>query len=239
MVPNIFLLERAGGKPVATAFRTEGLSAADPFADGREIAWNEPGRIAAGRVAWSGMLDSAAFPHTETLVVHAGEVRLSNGATTLVLRPGQSAVITRGTAVQIAAEPGSRWAFCAATGETSAEPGLQELLADAPLTPSNPPAAAMLIGETPSCRSCNAYDDDAAGIRAGTWDSTPYRRIVRPQPVAELMHLLAGSVELADADGKVTRVETGDTVFVAQGAPSAWDSREHVAKFYLVQENGG
>ena len=78
-----------------------------------------------------------------------------------------------------------------------------------------------------------------ARFRAGIWDSTPYHRVSRPHRVNELMHILAGSVDLTGQDGTVTRVGQGDTVFVAHGAPCAWESRVHVAKFYVVQEVGG
>ena len=42
----------------------------------------------------------------------------------------------------------------------------------------------------------------------------------------------------ADADGRAVRLGAGETVFVAQGTPCAWDSDEHVAKVYVVQEVG-
>ncbi|MNW16348.1 hypothetical protein D3C71_2151730 [compost metagenome] len=53
------------------------------------------------------------------------------------------------------------------------------------------------------------------------------------------MHILEGAVDLTGADGKVVTVAKGDTVLVPQGAPCAWDSRVHVAKFYVVQEAAG
>ena len=53
------------------------------------------------------------------------------------------------------------------------------------------------------------------------------------------MHILAGSVDLTGQDGSVTRVGQGDTVVIVNGAPCAWESRVHVAKFYVVQEVGG
>lgn len=238
MVPTILVLERAGGEPVATTFRKAGLGVDDPFATGREIAWSGPDEIAAGRVAWSGTSESAAFPHTEMLVVHAGELRLSAGSQALALAAGQGVVIGRGTVLSATAAPGTRWAFCAVAAPASSQPGLCELAAAAPLSPSAAPAQELLVGEAPRCRSFNAYTEEASRFRAGIWDSTPYRRVLRPHPVNELMHLLEGSVDLAQPSGEVTRVRRGDSIFVAQGAPCGWDSREHVAKFYVVQQAG-
>lgn len=239
MQPTILVLERAGGEPVATPFRPAGLGADDPFAAGREIAWSGGSdAVAAGRVAWSGTLSGAALPHTEMLVVHAGELRLSAGSESLVLRPGEGVVVGRGTVLDAGATPGTRWAFCAVSGQAPAGPGLWTLSAAAPLSPSAAPAAELLIGPAPDCRSFNAYTEEATRFRAGTWDSTPYRRILRPHPVSELMHLLEGSVDLPGPDGEVTRVARGDSIFVAQGARCGWESREHVAKFYVVQQAG-
>ncbi len=215
------------------------LSDNDPFAAGRDTAWRGPADIATGSVAFSGSFDSAAFPHTEVIVVRSGRLDLTLAAGgKRTLQAGESIVIARGTAVRLEAAPGTSWVFCASTGKTSAAPGLTELLADAPLSPSSPPPANLLEGPVPQCRSFNAFTDEALRLRAGIWDSTPYRRILRPQPVNELMHILAGSVTLTGVDGRPIRLAAGESVFVAQGTPCAWDSDEHVAKVYVVQEVG-
>ena len=215
------------------------LSKGDPFGTSREIAWSGSQDLAVGLVAFSGILDSAAFPHTEVIVVRSGRLDLTvadSGRCTL--QAGESIVIARGTALRVEAAPGTSWVFCANTGAASAAPGVTELLADAPLSPSSPPPASLLEGPVPQCRSFNAFTDEAARLRAGIWDSTPYRRILRPQPVNELMHILAGSVTLTGTDGRPIRIAAGESVFVAQGTPCAWDSDEHVAKVYVVQEVG-
>ncbi|MCY1540486.1 hypothetical protein D9M68_761310 [compost metagenome] len=51
----------------------------------------------------------------------------------------------------------------------------------------------------------------------------------------ELMHLIEGSVTLQLADGVELKVNTGDTVFVAQGTPCAWESDVYVRKLYVVK----
>ncbi|KRE12692.1 hypothetical protein ASE66_19515 [Bosea sp. Root483D1] len=211
----------------------------DPFAAGREVIWSGAQNLAVGSVVFSDVLESAAFPYTEIVVVRAGRLELTvEGGSRRVIQAGQSIVIARGTAVRFDAAPGTWWAFCASTGTTSAAPGVTELPADAPLSPSSPPPANLLEGPVPQCRSFNAFTDEASRVRAGIWDSTPYRRILRPQPVNELMHILAGSVTLTGEDGRPVRVGTGETIFVPYGTLCAWDSDEHVAKIYVVQEVG-
>jgi uncharacterized cupin superfamily protein len=213
------------------------LSETDPFAAGREVVWSGARDLVVGSVAFSGVSDIAAFPHTEAVVVAAGRlVLVFGGGKRSEVQAGQSVVIARGTALSLEAAPGTRWVFCASGGVASAAPGVTELPANAPLSPSSPPPSNLLEGPVPQCRSFNAFTDEASRLRAGIWDSTPYRRVLRPQPVNELMHILVGSVTLAGEDGHPVQVRAGESVFVPYGTPCAWDSDEHVAKIYVVQE---
>lgn len=232
----IVMLHRASGETPSASWPKAGLGASDPFASGRELAWSIS-NAAAGRVDFAGVVDVEAFPHTETMIVLAGTLTLSvDGAEALTVSPGHGAVVARGTRLRIEAAPGTRWAYYAATAGAVAAPGVTSLRADAALSPSAPPPADALIGPAPQCRSFNAFTEEASKLRAGTWDSTAYARVSRPHKLSELMHILQGSVDLTGEDGTVFTVGEGDTVLVPQGAPCAWDSRVHVAKFYVVQE---
>lgn len=236
--PALVMLHRAASAPPANA-SGQGLGPADPFAVGREIAWRSEA-AAAGRGAFAGAVQIGAFPHTETLVVLAGALTLSvQGGPALTIGAQAAVAIGRGTKLRIEAAPGSFFAFYAQTTGTSAMPGATLITQDLPLSPSTPPAAEVLLGPAPQCRSHNVFTDEAVQLRAGLWDSTPYARISRPHRLAELMHILEGAVDLTMADGTVVTVAKGETVFVPQGAPCAWTSTVHVAKFYVVQENVG
>ena len=230
------LLHRADGAPLSTSFRRAAFGKDDPFARHREIAWEGPDSMSAGRVGFIGDLDVASFPHTETLVVVEGELTLTAaGAAPLVIGRGDGAVIACGTAVRIQAASRTLFVFCAAAAEGPTQPGITPLRADADFKPSTPPPAETLLGPTPQCRSDNVFTDEQAEYRAGTWDSTPYHRIVRPHRLNEFMYLLAGGVRFAGPDGSVLSAGAGDALFVAQGAPIGWESSERVAKFYVVQ----
>ncbi|MDR5671274.1 hypothetical protein KPA97_68760, partial [Burkholderia cenocepacia] len=110
----------------------QAFGANDPFASHREIAWEGPDAMAAGRIGFVGELDVSSFPHIETLVVVQGELTLeAAGAAPLVLGPGQGAVIGGGTALRIAAQSPVLLTFCAAACETPTKRGLFELRADA------------------------------------------------------------------------------------------------------------
>ena len=230
------MLHRADGAPISTAFRPAALSPDDPFAQEREIAWEGPNAMSAGRASFVGERDVASFPHTETLAVVEGEVTLTApGSIPHVIGPGAGAVIASGTAVRIEAATGVRFVFCAAVINTPTTPALIPLHADADFKPSGGPAPEVLIGPVPQCRSDNVFTDEPTQYRAGTWDSTPYHRIVRAHPVNEFMYVLDGGVQFAGPDGSVLSVSTGDAIFVPQGAAIGWLSTEHVAKFYVVQ----
>jgi uncharacterized cupin superfamily protein len=230
------VLHRADGAPVSTSFRAAPFGEHDPFARDREIAWEGPGAMAAGRASFVGELDVASFPHIETIVVVDGELTLTaHGAAPLVLRPNAGAVIGGGTALRIQAGSRARFVFCAAACDKPTNRGIAPLRADANFKPSATLPAEVLLGPAPQCRSDNVFTEDAANYLAGTWDSTPYHRIVRPHRLNEFMHLVAGSVRFAAPDGSVLSVGTGDALFVPQGAPIGWESSDRVAKFYVCQ----
>jgi len=231
------LLHRADGAlPPQTYFRQAGFGPADPFAREREIAWEGVGAMSAGRVCFVGEIEVTDYPHIETLVVVEGELSLTvPGAAPLLLACGEGAVIGRGTAVRVQAVARTRFVFCAAAA-AAGQRGITSLHADANFKPSNPPPAEALLGPTPQCRSENVFKDEPTHVLAGTWDSTPYHRVVRPHRLNEFMFLLAGGVRFASPDGSVLAAGAGDAVFVPQGAPIGWESSERVAKFYVVQE---
>lgn len=234
--PQILLLARADGSRVATSFTPGALSALDPFGDTRQLAWQGDDGVSAGLVSFSGEAVIDAFPHSETLVVHAGHVRLSSAEQTLDLSVGSSAVIGRGTRLRVQASAGSVWAFCAVDqADAPACPGLTMLDRHTLLNPSAAPEPQILIGPTPQCRALNLFDDAVTELRIGLWDSTPYARHGRPHKLHELMHLLEGRVTLQDNEGGEVTVNTGDTVFVAKGAPCAWTSTVYVRKVYAVK----
>lgn len=234
--PKTLLLARADGSRVATSFTNAALGPLDPFGDSRHLAWLGDDGVSAGVVRFNGMAVIEDFPHSETLVVHAGHVVLSSAEHSLELGVGASAVIGRGTRLTVQASTDSEWAFCALDLlGAPARPGLTFLDPYTLLNPSAAPEPAILIGPTPQCRALNLFDDPSTELRIGIWDSTPYARHGRAHKLHELMHLLEGSVTLQDDAGHAVTVNPGDSVFVAKGAPCAWTSTVYVRKVYAVK----
>ena len=56
------VLHRADGAPVSTSFRRAAFGKDDPFARHREIAWEGPDSMIAGRTSFIGESMSRAFP---------------------------------------------------------------------------------------------------------------------------------------------------------------------------------
>jgi uncharacterized cupin superfamily protein len=230
------MLHRANGAPVSTSFRRAAFGKDDPFARNREIAWEGPDAMAVGRTRFIGELDVASYPHIETIVVAEGELTLTAaGAAPLVLGPQAGAVIGCGTSLRIHAASRVQFSFCAAACDKPTNHNLVPLRADADFKPSATLPPEALLGPAPECRSDNVFTEESVEYRAGTWDSTPYHRIVRPHRQNEFMHLVAGSVRFAAPDGSVLSANTGDALFVPKGASVGWESSDRVAKFFVVQ----
>lgn len=234
---DLVILHRAGDAPSNTVFRPGGFGPDDPLAPYRERAGDELPAVAAGRVRFQGDLRVARFPHIETLVVVEGRLTVAAaGAEALVLGTGEGAVIGRGADVRIQADAPATFVFYASAGSESGPDGVAALRADANFKPSATTLPAeVLLGPAPDCRSDNVFTDEARGYQAGTWDSTPYHRIVRAHRVHEFMYIVDGEVRFEKPDGSSETVAAGDAVFVPQTAPIGWESRARVAKFYVVQ----
>jgi hypothetical protein len=61
------------------------------------------------------------------------------------------------------------------------------------------------------------------------WECTP-GRFNWYYPIDETLYLIAGSVSIRDAQGKVTRVGPGDSVFFPAGSWAEWTVHEQVRK---------
>ncbi|MBB6255134.1 cupin domain-containing protein [Nitrospirillum iridis] len=164
-----------------------------------------------------------------------GGLEIDSDGDRLSLRAGMSAVLPVGTSFTWRAAEGTLLVIASCP---AAQPGTAETPVTidqaAPLSPSNPPLAELLVGPTPSCRNHSDYWSASREFVCGTWDSTPYHRRQMPYRHIELMHLLEGSVTFADAGGSVT-FSAGDVCLVIRGDGCAWISETHVKKVYATQ----
>lgn len=173
------------------------------------------------------------LPSDEFLILLSGMLTLESARGVTVVNTGRSAVIPAGLSFSWRAAAGTIAiivACPAAAGNTKDVVLIDEA---APLQPSNPPLADLLVGPTPSCRNHSDYRSSNGEFVCGTWDSTPYHRRAMVYRHIELMHLLDGSVTFEDATGSAT-FGKGDIFVAMRGAECAWISHVHVKKVYAI-----
>lgn len=181
------------------------------------------------------------YPVNEFMIVLEGSVTMveATGRETKV-SAGESFVIPKGIVCQWKQEGYIKKYYVIFDDMSGADPAKasaqQVLKIDTSLdrTPTESPAANLLIGPSPKQSGRNWFEDGSKQWTMGVWDSTPYRRKAIPFPRHELMHLLEGSVTLSSPDGWQETYRAGDTFFVPMGANVEWLSTEYVRKYYCI-----
>jgi uncharacterized cupin superfamily protein len=224
----------------------EGLGAAtpflfppdDPLAEGRRYHVSDAGLRYGAGLAESGACDTsiARMPHSEFLVVWSGEIAL-HGEDGRVIR------LVRGDCAVVPAGARLRWVQAGKVVRSfvvfpdAADNGATDIVKidpDAPLSPMSGPASSALL--TPQPVSANRRDFAARSgkVRVGIWQATAYARRQVTPPHCELMHLLAGTVEIREAGGADWTIRAGEAILVPHGAANAWTSAETVRKVFCI-----
>ena len=194
------------------------------FADDRaRVAAFAP--VAEGRVN--------TLPGDEFVILLSGQVTLDSARGGTVITAGRSAVLPAGLSFSWRATAGTIAIAVTCPAVTGAADRAVLIDETAPLQPSNPPIADLLVGATPSCHNRTDYRSVDGEFTCGTWDSTPYHRRPMVYRHIELMHLLEGSVTFEDTAGSVT-FRKGDIFLAGRGANCAWISEVHVKKVYAI-----
>ena len=175
----------------------------------------------------------ASLPADEFVIVLSGELTIESARDFASIKAGQSAVLPARLDFSWRAAAGTVAVIVACPAASGTAPGLVPIDEGAPLQPSNPPLAELLVGPTPSCRNHTDYSSANGELVCGTWDSTPYHRRPMLYRHIELMHLLEGTVTFEDASGSVT-FSRGDIFLAARGAQCAWISEVQVKKVYAI-----
>jgi len=183
------------------------------------------------------------YPVNEFMTVLEGEVVIVEEDRTLSVKAGESFVIPRGLRC--------RWTqagrvkkifviFDDASGSVNEGP-LHAIKVDpsAPLQPSTPPSAAMLLSPVPTQHAHDWFTDATGQFNVGVWDTTGYHRKLIDFPRHELMCLLEGSVEFEDDRGRTQRFSAGDTFFVPLGTPNSWKSEGYLKKIFVIFQPKG
>ena len=173
------------------------------------------------------------LPCDEFVILLSGTLTIESVRGVTVINTGCSAVLPAGLNFGWRAAAGTIAIIVACPAAAGATEDIVLIDEAASIQPSNPPAADLLVGTTPSCRNHSDYRSTNGEFVCGAWDSTPYHRRAMLYRHIELMHLLDGSVTFEDATGSVT-FGKGDIFLAMRGAECAWISRVHVKKVYAI-----
>jgi uncharacterized cupin superfamily protein len=174
-----------------------------------------------------------ALPGDEFVILLSGELTIDSARGATVITAARSAVLPAALSFSWHATAGTIAIAVTSPAVRGTSEDAVPIDEAASLQPSNPPAADLLIGATPSCRNHTDYRSIDGEFTCGTWDSTPYRRRPMVYRHIELMHLLEGSVTFEDGAGSVT-FGKGDIFLATRGAECAWISEVHVKKVYAI-----
>jgi uncharacterized cupin superfamily protein len=98
-------------------------------------------------------------------------------------------------------------------------------------------AAADLVSGSPKQRGRYYFNAPDIGLSAGVWDCTAFEGKMGPYSVDEFMILLEGSLTMTEANGRVTRVEAGESFIIPRGLDCAWKQDGYVRKIFVIYEN--
>jgi uncharacterized cupin superfamily protein len=208
----------------------------DRFLCSRRVLDWAPGAVTAGVItlpAGSGAVQS--MPADEFIIVNQGSVTLTQQDATLTLGPNQSAVLKQGAAFTWSAQGPVSLIFTRCNNNQPGDGAIVPIRENPEMGPSaGGPSAELLLTPAPVCRNYTDYRSADGEFVCGTWDATPYHRRAMYFRHLELMYLLEGSVTFVDETGRSRTFSKGDIFLIEQRASCSWESREHVAKVYVI-----
>ena len=234
--PRTFIDLRKFAKDKSQGIALTAASGEDLFLSSRRLLDFAPGPITAGAIALqtgSGAVQS--HPADEFIIVCEGTLTLTQQDRTLVLGPDKSAIIQHGAGFTWSAQGPVSLIFMRYHDSIPGGRAIVPITEKPEMGPSaGGPAAELLLTPPPVCRNYTDYLSADGVLSCGTWDSTPYHRRAMSYRIYELMYLLEGSVTFVDETGRSGTFSRGDIFIIEQGAQCSWESREHVAKLYVI-----
>ena len=183
------------------------------------------------------------YPVNEFMMVLEGEVVIVEEERTVSIRAGESFIIPKGLRCRWT-QPSYVKKFFVIFDDASGlrnEGPLRTIKIDtaAPLAPSTPPAAEMLLSPVPVQHARDWFSDASGQLHIGVWDTTGYHRKLIDFPRHELMCLLEGAVTFEDDKGRTQRFGAGDVFFVPMGTPNSWRSEGYLKKIFVIFQPKG
>lgn len=179
----------------------------------------------------------APYPVDEFMFLLEGSLGIENEDGSMqTFHAGQGCVIPKGAILTWKQSEYLRkfWVIHDDADSPPAEAGLSALLADpgAELARMTRADAALFEGEVPDMGMSILYQNPGGKFMAGIWESTPMTRVASTIERSELMHIIAGSGSITNADRVVFNFRAGDTFLVPIGMGYRWSSDEYVKKLF-------
>jgi len=217
------------------AWPEAGHAGADPYLAGRRRLPLPEGPVSVETLALAaGQAGETVLSGDEFVLVLSGTIRLRLAEHEVRLGADDAAVVVRGQPLEWETAGATELLIMRCSAGPAGADGPVRIDVDAPLSPSNPPLAELLIGPTPTCRVHGDFRSASGEFMCGTWDSTPYHRRLMNFRHFELMRLLEGEVTFVDEGGRTGTFGAGDVVLFVQGGGASWESRTHVKKIYAT-----
>lgn len=96
--------------------------------------------------------------------------------------------------------------------------------------------ASGLVSGTPVQRGRLYIDDKARGLTAGIWACSAMTTKFRPHDCDEFMLVLEGRIEIVTPDGRVTRIDAGESFILPKGLVCQWRQPGDVKKIFVILE---
>ncbi|CAN7418457.1 cupin domain-containing protein [Pseudoduganella sp. LjRoot289] len=234
--PSTFIDLRQFARDKSLGIAVKTAAGEDGFLSSRRVLDWAPSPVTAGVItleAGSGSVHS--LPADEFIIVNEGSLTLAQRNSTVTLGPNQSAVLKHGAAFTWSASGPVSLIFTRYNKSLAEGGAIVPIKENPEMGPSaGGPLAELLLTPAPVCRNYSDYRSADGEFTCGTWDSTPYARRAMFFRHMELMFLLEGSVTFVDEAGRSGTFSKGDIFLIEQNASCTWDSREHVAKLYVI-----
>ncbi len=94
-----------------------------------------------------------------------------------------------------------------------------------------------LASGNPVQRGRNYFDAPDLGLTCGVWDCTAFETKMGPYSVDEFMILLEGTVTIAEASGRETTVNAGESFVIPRGLECIWRQSGYVRKIFVIFED--
>lgn len=177
----------------------------------------------------------ATCERSEIVLVREGILSLTADAVTLRLSAGEAAVIPAGTTFHWRATTPIRAIVAGAAKAGPEGTRLTRIDFGAAHEPSARPNPDLLVGDKePACAQHVDFRSADTLFYAGTWSSTPYRRLPMTYGHWEIMLLLEGEVAFGDADGNEAVARPGDLVIVPAGEVASWRVIGATRKLFVI-----